>query len=336
MDISTSLPDSPPLVGAPVEVIGGIYLLRMPLPFRLNHINLYLLEDTQGWTLVDCGLNTPETIAIWENLFGTFFRYKPVTRIFVTHLHPDHIGLADWLHKKTGSPVLITGGEWGLANELFYLPETDPRVIKCHYMQLGFQGDVLEILVKQASGYKRMVKTLPQQVETVRGGQGLKIGSRCWEIRIGRGHSPECACLWNDQDKILIVGDHVLPKISPNINMLCVGPRNPLEEYLQSLDDFRDLSCKILLPAHGLPIRKFRERVVELQEHHHRQLNKLAISCVQPSTVADCMPYLFNAELPDHQLYFAAGETAAHLTYLAAKGRMKKEGDDLWKFQRQW
>lgn len=334
MNTSFALPYSRPPAGMPVKVLDGVYLLRMPMPFRLDHINLYLLEDSQGWTLVDCGLNTQETMVLWEALFTSFLHERPLTRIIVNHLHPDHIGLAEWLQRKTGASVLITQAEWKLANELFYLPQTDPSIVKRHYRSMGFQGGALDALVKHASGYRRMVKGLPQAVEIVSGGQVLTIGARSWEIRVGKGHSPECACLWNQEDRVLIAGDHVLPRISPNINMLCVGPGDPLDDYLRSLEDFHDLPCELLLPAHGLPITRFRTRVSELQDHHREQLARLEALCTRPSTVAECLPYLFDAELPDHQLYFAAGETAAHLAYLAGKGRMTRAGADLWTFQR--
>jgi glyoxylase-like metal-dependent hydrolase (beta-lactamase superfamily II) len=325
-------PDGLPVVGRPYEVADGVYLLRMPLPFRLDHINLYILAAPDGWTLIDCGLNNAETMAVWEDLFESFLASKPVKRILITHLHPDHIGLAAWLHEKTGAPLLMTGGEWNLARDLFHLPETNLALIRHHFARLGIEGEALESMVRQGCGFRRLVKKLPDKVTRVRDGDILAIGHRRWQIHVGRGHSPECACLWSEQDRVLIAGDHVLPKISPNISVLAIGPQNPLDDYLNSLDVFDELPCSLLLPAHGVPIRAFRERVAELRDHHRAQLRKLESSRVDSATVFECLPHLFKSGLPDHQLYFALGETAAHLVYLWKKGILERRLDGVWKF----
>lgn len=318
----------------PHEVAPGVYLLRMPLPFRLNHINVYILDDPEGWTLVDCGLNSPDTIAAWEQLFDTFLRGKPVVRIVVTHLHPDHIGMAQWLHEKTGAPVRMTAIELEMAHRVFNLPISDPPRIRAHYQRLGVEGKRLEAMVTQASTYRTLVKVLPAWVECLGVRDALTVGKRTWRILIGRGHSPGCACLWSSSDGILIAGDHVLPNISPNINLLSVGPVNPLDEYLTSLDVFGCLLCTLLLPAHGLPTTCFRDRVSELIDHHVQRLEHLKRICTEPRTAADCVPYLFESSLPDHQYYFAIGEAAAHLVYLAERGRLRREDDTVWRFSR--
>lgn len=327
-------PPKKPEYGVPQEVARGVYLLRMPLPFRLDHINLYVLDDPSGWILVDCGLNTPDTIALWENLFADFLRGKPVIRIVVTHLHPDHLGLAAWLHSKTKAPVYMTPGEWQMANDVFNLPVTATASIRKHYQQFGLTGEGLDTLVKQTSGYRKLVKVLPEKVEHLHGGEVLTIGGRHWQVLIGHGHSPECACLWDDAEKILIAGDHVLPTISPNINLLYVGSRRPLGDYLTSLEEFKRLECALLLPAHGSPTEKLRARITELQDHHARHLSELEAFCTEPRHVIDCVPLLFRAELPAHQLYFAVGEAAAHLVHLVEQGRLKMEGDTVWRFSK--
>lgn len=191
----------------------------MPLPFRLDHINLYILDDPAGWTLVDSGLNTVETVALWEHLFATFLCGKPVVRIVITHLHPDHIGLAEYLRAKTGAPICMTPGEWRLARDVFDLPIVDRERLQGHYERLGMTSSGLETIVRQASKYRDMVKQLPAGVDYLRSGEVLEIGGRRWQVLIGRGHSPECACLWDETEQILIAGDHVLPSISPNVNL---------------------------------------------------------------------------------------------------------------------
>jgi glyoxylase-like metal-dependent hydrolase (beta-lactamase superfamily II) len=187
-------------------------------------------------------------------------------------------------------------------------------------------------MVRQAASFRKMVKQLPIEVTLLHGGEALDIGGRQWRVRIGQGHSPACACLWNPQERILIIGDHVLPSISPNINLLAVGPTDPLADYLASLRDFENLPCELPLPAHGVFVGSFQDRVRELQGHHERHLERLESFCDEPRTAFDCVPHLFNGTLPDHQMYFALGEAAAHLAHLAVRGRLQKSGDKPWHF----
>lgn len=318
----------------PREIVRGVYLLRMPMPFRLDHINLYLLDDPEGWTLVDCGLNNDESKAVWDSVFADFIGDKPVIRLIVTHLHPDHIGLASWLQEKSRAPIYMTRPEWGLAQALFDLPRSDPAGISRHYERLGLGGERLEQTVKQASGYARMVKALPRQVQFLSQDELLHIGGRRWRVLFGHGHSPACACLWDESERVLIAGDHILPDISPNINLLAVGPSDPLQDYLTSLNVFRALPGEMVLPAHGLPTPRLRERIDELLAHHARHLDDLRAACHQPLTACDCVPLMFKPDLPDHQYYFAIGESAAHLVYLAGQGRLSRAGDVPWRFIR--
>ena len=307
-------------------------MLRMPLPFRLDHINLYILDDPAGWTLVDSGLHTDDTMRLWEHLFATFLRDKPVLQIIVTHLHPDHIGLGEWLRVRTGAPLYMTAGEWHMARETFDLPVVDPERLWHHYEQLGVTANGLGAMVRQASSFRRLIQTLPTAVENLHDKDVLTLGGRRWQVRVGRGHSPECACLWDEVDGVLIAGDHVLPSISPNINLLASGPRDPLADYLASLRTFAELPCRLLLPAHGMPGVNYGVRIQELQTHHERHLDRLERFCEMPRSAMDCVPQLFSPGLPDHQMYFAIGESAAHLTYLAGQGRLCRKGDRPWTF----
>ena len=320
--------------GIPREVAEGVYLLRMPLPFRLDHINLYLLEDPAGWTVVDCGLNADDVLVLWEGLLATFLQHKPIQRIVVTHLHPDHIGLANQLQQKTGAPVFMTPREWQLAQDVFNLPTSNAAWIEMHYRRLGLEGEPLRTTARQASGYRRLVKTLPSAVRYLHEHETLEIGGRHWRILFGAGHSPASACLWDDSDRLLIAGDHVLPNITSNVNLLSVGPSNPLDDYLTSLRTFRELPCALLLPAHGLPTARYQERIDELIRHHEVRLEVLRNACSEPRTAADCVPMLFNAGLPDYQYFFAIGESASHLVYLSEHGHVRMEGEFPWRFAR--
>jgi glyoxylase-like metal-dependent hydrolase (beta-lactamase superfamily II) len=304
----------------------------MPLPFRLDHINLYLLEDADGWTLVDCGLNRPEVLTLWHEAISNSLNGKPITRIIVTHLHPDHIGLAHALQRLTGAPVFMSRQEWRLAQDVFHLPLTNAAWIERHYRRLGLEGDPLKTVANQAFGYRRMVKELPVDVHYLHEHEVLDIGQRRWHILFGSGHSPANICLWDESEKLLIAGDHILPSITSNINLLSVGPTNPLDEYLSSLRTFQELPCALLLPAHGLPIRHYHERIDELIRHHEQRLELLRSACREPRTAADCVPILFGGNLPEHQYFFAIGESASHLVYLSEHGNLNMQGEFPWRF----
>jgi len=251
----------------------------------------------------------------------------------VTHLHPDHIGCAQWLHEKSGARIYMTREEWRLAQEVFHVPVDDPRRIEEHYRRLGLEGVDLTEMIRLAARYRKLVKALPERITHLHEHETLDIGGRKWRILLGHGHSPACACLWDEAEHLLIVGDHVLPSISPNVNLLSVGPSNPLDDYLTSLGTFRNLPCSLLMPAHGMPSTRFRERIDELIAHHTVRLELLQSACTrEPRTAAECVPLLFSPQRHRAQPFFALGEAAAHLVYLAERGSLSKEGEPVWKF----
>ena len=319
-------------MGQPKKIGYGVMLLRMPLPFRLDHINLYLLDDGDSWTLIDTGLNSDNVKTIWDNLLKTFFKKKSIGKIVLTHLHPDHIGLAAWLSERCGAPVHISKGDWSMACALWDA-DTDQAAqqYRQYYSRFGVCGDVLEELVKHRAGYKKLVKQLPCHVHFLIPGEKLQSDGK-WEILEGKGHSPQHICLWNEGEKVMISGDHILPTITPNVSLMVHGLRNPLQSYLRSLKQFGALHCQHYLPAHGLPSDNYQARIGELLAHHQQQLTSLLKCCDQPMTVAQALPILFKRELPIQQRIFALGEAAAHLVYLTSQEQLSCTGSQTWVF----
>jgi glyoxylase-like metal-dependent hydrolase (beta-lactamase superfamily II) len=219
-----------------------------------------------------------------------------------------------------------------MAQDVFNLPVANAAWIENHYRRLGLEGERLLAIAKQATGYRRLVKVLPERVRFLYEHETLDIGKRQWRILFGAGHSPASACLWDESERLLISGDHVLPTITSNINLLSVGPSNPLDDYLTSLITFRGLPCATLLPAHGTPTSRYRERIDELIGHHQHRLDVLRKACSEPRTAADCVGLLFASNLPDHQYFFAIGESASHLMYLRDHGEVQMDGEFPWKF----
>jgi glyoxylase-like metal-dependent hydrolase (beta-lactamase superfamily II) len=304
----------------------------LPLPFQLDHINVWLLADRQAWTVVDTGVGLPPTRECWERIFASELGGRPITRVIVTHFHPDHIGNAGWITERFGAAFRCTEGEWQAAQFALRLRDTRDleRRIE-HYRRHGVPEDGLRRLRERGNHYPGLVASLPAGNADLRDAETLRIGGRAWRIMSVRGHSPEHACLWSEQARVLIAGDQVLPRITTNISVWPDRPRdNPLRLYLGSLDRFRPLAADTLvLPSHGLPFRGLHERLDALRQHHDARLAETADALTEPRTAAEITSVLFRRELDTHQLGFAIGEALAHLNHLEAEGRaVRVAGND--------
>jgi glyoxylase-like metal-dependent hydrolase (beta-lactamase superfamily II) len=330
--------ETPPAPGTSLEVAPGVRWVRMPLPFPPDHINLWLLEDGEAWTIVDAGLFREEAQGYWESIFASDLGGRPVTKILVTHFHPDHIGLADWLCRRWQAPLWMTAAEWYMARAIHGSSgqaDIDSRL--AFYRANGATDELLVEAQKPNSFYRRGVPEVPPVFHRLRGGEAIRIGGREWLPIIGRGHAPEHACLHAEEIATLICGDILLPRISPNVSVWPPEPlANPLRDYLESLDNFRDVPAHTLvLPAHGLPYRGLHTRVAELKEHHAVRLDRLAQAIKEkPLSAVDCFPLLFRRPIGPHNIGLATGEALAHLHYLEAIGRARRERDahGVWRF----
>lgn len=331
-------PHTAPPFGIPIPVAPGVKWLRMPLPFRLNHINLWLLDDGDGWTIVDTGIADERTKDLWLQLFTSGLDGKPVSRLVVTHFHPDHIGLAGWLTAHWRVPMWITESEF-LHALLANAPDAAARHggIDELYRRIGLDAAAREPHQKHAASYRRLVGPVPVTHRRLEGGQSITIGGRQWRVIIGLGHAPEHACLYCPELDLLIAGDQVLPQISPHIGVSFLEPEGDnLGRYLTTLAGLRDAvpSSAFVLPSHGLPFYGLHRRIGQLIEHHGERIDLLAAGCAAPSTAADLMPVLFTRSLDAHESGFALGETLAHLHHAVAIGRFTRSerADGAWLF----
>jgi glyoxylase-like metal-dependent hydrolase (beta-lactamase superfamily II) len=330
--------EAAPAPGTTVEVAPGVRWVRMPLPFPPDHINLWLLADGDAWTIVDTGLFREEAQGFWDAIFASDLGGRPVTRVIVTHFHPDHIGLADWLCRRWNAPLWMTAAEWYMARAIHgssAQSDIDSRV--AFYRANGATDALLVEAQKPNSFYRRGVPEVPPVFHRIRGGEAIRVGGRDWTPIIGRGHAPEHACLHAPEIATLICGDILLPRISPNVSVWPPEPMaNPLRDYLESLDNFRDVPPDTLvLPAHGLPYRAIHARIAELKEHHAVRLERLATAMAdKPLSGVDCFPHLFRREIGPNNIGLATGEALAHLHYLEAVGRAQRERDaaGVWRF----
>lgn len=336
--------DGMPAAGDTYEVAPGVYWLRMPLPFALDHINLWLLEDNDSWTLVDMGLANAETKAIWESIFTRLAidkpGGKPVSQLIVTHFHPDHMGLGGWLSERFGVDLTMPRMEWLMARMLFLDVEmTNHDAQIPFYVEHGLSADVAEKMFAGRDTYRNRVTAPPVKHLRIRAGDTLEINGVTWEILVGTGHSPEHACLYSAELKVMIAGDQILPKITPNIGVWPNEPEaDPLADYLSTLPQFKRLhSDTLVLPSHNYPFRGLHARVDQLIEHHEVRLDRLrkAVSDAG-STTTELVPALFNRTLDTYQMGFAVSETLAHLSLLVRRREIgrKRDSDGLLRFRR--
>jgi glyoxylase-like metal-dependent hydrolase (beta-lactamase superfamily II) len=316
-----------PPPAATVEVAPGVHWLRMPLPFALDHINLWLLEDGASWTLVDCGLNDEATIALWARL-STSLQGRSVARLVVTHYHADHVGLAGWHGKRWNAPLWMTEGEYLTALALYHeTPGHHRGAMFDLFRSHGLAESRLEGMKEFAGAYRRLIAELPPTFHRMMPNDHLMIGGHAWQVLAGYGHAPEHASLYCAALGVMIAGDMMLPRISTNVSVRPVEPDgDPLGRFLESIARFTALPADtLILPSHGLPFRGLHGRIEQLQAHHAERLDDLVAACTEPRSAADLVPVLFRRPLDDRGWYFAMGECIAHLNHLMHAGRLRRE-----------
>ena len=320
----------PPADGELIEVAPGIFWLRMPLPFQLNHINLWLLRDGDGWVIVDTGFPDDAVRATWTQIIEQLD--GPVKRLIVTHFHPDHLGLAAWLMEKTGAPLAMTAGEFLTAHAVWNeVGGHGARFMVEQFRQHGLDAERLAKFEMRGSGYRKAVPALPEYYQRLKAGDVATVNGKKWQILIGHGHAPEHMSLYCAELGVLISGDMLLPKISTNISVFAATPNDDaLGCFLHSLDGFaRDMPEQTLvLPSHGLPFVGVQSRVAALHAHHEERLQALEEACeIAPQSAAELLDVLFQRALDTHQTMFAMGEAIAHLNLLEQAGRLSRTTD---------
>lgn len=329
--------ESIPGLGEVFEVAGSpgarVRWLRMSLPFALDHINLWLLEDEIAgrpcWTAIDCGVGLEPTRTAWETIFAERLEGLPIGRVIVTHAHPDHIGNAAWLCERfadAGCTLTATAGEYYWARVIQAgLPGLEHQAQVDHFCRNGLSAAMGEEIGRnRRSYYATLVPALPESFLRMRDGDAIRIGGRDWRVHTGFGHSAEHASLFCAELDLAIVGDMLLPRISTNVAVWPVEPEaNPLRWFLDSLSIYETLAADaLILPSHGRLFRGAHERVAQLRSHHADRLAETLAACAEPVSAGDILPRMFQRKLDAHQTTFAIGEALAHLHYLRAAGEV--------------
>lgn len=333
------LGEAAPEPGAVLAVAPGVGWLRLPMPGSLAHINVWALDDGDGFTIVDTGIPLPDSRDVWKQAFAGPLAGRQATRVICTHLHPDHVGLAGWLCRKFDVDLWMTREEW-LTVRMLVADARDEVPEEMVAFWRGAGWDDAQIAAASARGWGRLkdiVSRLPLGYRRIVDGEVIAIGGRDWRVVVGSGHSPEHACLWQPELGVLIAGDQVLPQISSNISLGVTEPHaDPLGDWLTSIAKLKAIlpADTLVLPAHGEPFTGLHTRLDALDHEHRRRLDMVHEHLFESRRAVDCFGRMFRRTIGDDMLGLATGETLAHLRRLEVQGRAVRDVlDGVWWFR---
>ncbi len=314
------------------EVAADIYQVRLPLPFALNHVNCYLLRDGDGWTILDTGLNRPEIHAGWQAAFAALgIAPAQVTRIVVTHMHPDHIGLAGRLQHETGAAVFMSPREWEVATIAWVENRERGEYLAGYLRQAGAPADVGAIVEGQQQKLRQQTLPMPGDVQLLRDGDAIMLAGRRFDVIHAPGHADGQIIFYAPDDRLMLCGDQVLLRITPNIGFWPSTQPDPLGRYLASLAALRDLAVDVALPGHHGVINDWQGRIDALLHHHNERLEAMYAAAAHGATALETSTVVFNFDrFSPHEIRFAVAETLAHLEHLAAAGRLDRYEKDAY------
>jgi len=319
---------TPPERGEAIEIAPGLLWARIPLPFRLDHVNVYFIDDGDGWAVVDTGIDDDKARLAWNALLAGPLAGRRLTRVIVTHMHPDHIGLAGWLTEKFDIPLMTSQTAYIECLNLSLAPgRLQAPVYRNFYRRNGLDEATTALIATMGHDYLGMVAPLPPTFERLVAGARLDIGGRWFNVLAGDGHAPEQLMLFNREERLFLGADQVLAKISPNVSVSALSPRDdPLGLYLRSLRVLKaDLpEDSLVLAGHQLPFYGLHERASELTAHHEARCEALLQACREkPHRPAELLPVLFTRKLDPHQMGFAFSELLAHVNYMLNRGALR-------------
>ena len=334
--------EAAPREGDVIEVAKGILWIRLPLPMALDHVNVYALDDGDGWLIVDTGYHSKRGVTLWNDLLQGPLGGKPVKKALMTHHHPDHIGNVGWFQQEHGAEIISTRTAW-LYSRMMVLDQQKewPPELAAFYKSTGMDNDLYkERLNSKPFNYADIVHHMPLGFTRIMQDDVIMIGNRTWTVHIGNGHAPEHATLWCNEEPIVIAGDQILPGISSNVGVYATEPNaDPLEEWLESCERLSKIATEdhFVLPGHKLPFTGLPARLHQLIENHHSGLRRLLEFVEEPKTAVGCFPMLFKRKIEGGNYGLAMVEAIAHLNHLYLAGKVSKTANDdgIWIWQRQ-
>lgn len=333
--------ETPPEHGQAIEVAPGVLWFRLPLPMKLDHVNVYALDDGDGWTVVDTGFASKKSRAIWQQMMDGPLAGKPITRVIVTHHHPDHIGLAGWLQSDFGAELVTTRTAWLTARMLTLDVQEVPNAESlAFYRSAGMDRDIYDKRAgERPFNFGDIVAPMPLGYTRIQQGQSIEIGGRTWDIHMGNGHAPEHATFWSRDDNLVLAGDQILPSISPNVGVYATEPMaDPIGEWLEACERLGTLARAdhLVLGGHKLPFTGLPTRMRQLVDNHHGALKRLLEHLDTPKAASECFAPLFKRSIGEGEYGLALVEAFAHLSHLYQTGlatRDRRE-DEAWVYTR--
>lgn len=332
--------ETPPAEGAAIQIADGVFWIRLPLPMKLDHVNVYALDDADSWTIVDTGFNTKRTRAIWEKLLNGPLAGKPVGRVIITHHHPDHVGLAGWFQKEHGAELIATRTSWLFARMLTLDDQALPTdETLSHWRAAGMDPAILaKRQVERPFNFADIVYPMPLGFKRIKQGDQITIGGRSWDIHIGNGHAPEHATFWSRDCDLVLSGDQIISSISSNLGVYATEPdADPVGDWLEACERLSRLAREdhLVLGGHKLPFTGLPTRMRQLIDNHHGALDRLTGYLDTPKTAGDCFPPLFKRPIGEGEYGLALVEALAHLNHLYQQGvitRVRRD-DGAWLWQ---
>jgi len=315
-----------------VNIATNLFWLRMPMPFALNHINLWLIEDNDGWTLIDTGLNFEKSKSYWQEIIKKHLKNKPIKQVICTHMHPDHMGLSGWLCEQFDAKLWMSQGEYegyqSISSEV--ANSSTNSTAYDFYLSGGASVEQAKLYDKYISIYSTFVYPFPRNYKRLINNEALTLGGHDWQVIIGSGHSPEHVCLWSKSLNIILSGDQILPTISSNVSVYPKEPQaNPLNNWLVSCKNYMNLldNQTLVLPAHGKPFTNVIYRLDELVTEIENNLKVLIEYCETPKRIIDSFEVLFHKKINQKTFMLAYGESNAHFNYLMHLGAISSSVD---------
>ena len=282
---------APPAPGSLVEIAPGVRWFRLPLPYRLDHVNIYLIEDAAGWTVLDTGLGTDDCRTAWESILSGPLAGQRLTSMIVTHFHPDHVGLAGWLAERFDLQLSMPRPEYLYSLALQYAPgDLGADMHRPFYRRHGLSPEVTDAVLSRGHEYLRRTTGVPTTYHRIQHGDLLRIGARSFQALTGGGHALEQAMLYRPEERLFFAADQVIARISPNVSVHAMEPDlDALGIYLRSLSGLRDTVAQdvlgtagswaaVLWPAHAHR-RTDRAPRATLRRYRRRMPTTAAVSC---------------------------------------------------------